>query len=215
MHTFIDTQIIAQAPEDLFWAGIGDALSKECEVLLATRKAELLHTPLLGAQLSRACTNPLVEFGAQALKDCQENAPTFALQEVALDIIVSTGLVSNLTSEKDGYYYNSSLAHAVYYGATMVPRCAHKHLHGEIVSFGVLCLLTYDGQLKERERLARFNKSVGLPVCLKDLDLTPQDLPVMAQKAATVTEWGCVPYLMDKQRFIDAILECDQFGQNL
>ena len=32
-HTFINTKIIAEAPEKLLWAGIGDALSKECEVL--------------------------------------------------------------------------------------------------------------------------------------------------------------------------------------
>ncbi|MGE4354536.1 MAG: iron-containing alcohol dehydrogenase, partial [Oscillospiraceae bacterium] len=43
-HTFINTQIIAEAPEELLWAGIGDALSKECEVELATRKEPLFHT---------------------------------------------------------------------------------------------------------------------------------------------------------------------------
>ena len=31
VHTFIDTAIIAEAPDKYLWAGIGDALSKEVE----------------------------------------------------------------------------------------------------------------------------------------------------------------------------------------
>ena len=213
-HVFINMKIIAEAPEKLLWAGIGDALSKECEVLLATRGKDLFHTPLMGAQLSRACTTPLVECGKKALEDCRNGVASYELQQVALDIIVSTGLVSNMTSGGDTYYYNSSLAHCVYYGATMIHRAA-SHLHGEIVSFGVLCLLTYDGQQEERDRLMQFNKSVGLPICLADMDLKPEDLPVMVKKASSVLEWTCVPYTMDGDRFIKAILDCDACGQKL
>lgn len=213
-HVFINMKIIAEAPEKLLWAGIGDALSKECEVLLATQGKDLFHTPLMGAQLSRACTTPLVECGKKALEDCRNGVASYELQQVALDIIVSTGLVSNMTSGGDAYYYNSSLAHCVYYGATMIHRAA-SHLHGEIVSFGVLCLLTYDGQLEERDRLMQFNKSVGLPICLADMDLKPEDLPVMVKKASSVLEWTCVPYTMDGDRFIKAILDCDACGQKL
>ena len=210
-HTFINTKIIAEAPDSLFWAGIGDALSKEAEVLFATRAEKLFHTTLLGAQLSGACEDPLIDFGAKALSDCKNNTPSYELEQVALDIIISTGLVSNLTSEKDSYYYNSSLAHAVYYGSTMVPSCA-KHLHGEIVSFGVLCLLTYDKQFEKRDKIYKFNKSIGLPTSLKDLDITKEDVEKMAQKASTVTEWHCAPYEITKEKFIKAILDCDEYG---
>ena len=37
LHTFINTKIIAESPEKLFWAGIGDALSKEYEVVYTDR----------------------------------------------------------------------------------------------------------------------------------------------------------------------------------
>ena len=37
LHTFINTQIIAESPAELFWAGIGDALSKEYEVEYSCR----------------------------------------------------------------------------------------------------------------------------------------------------------------------------------
>ena len=115
-HTFINTRIIADSPDSLLWAGIGDALSKEYEVLFATRAEELFHTTLLGAQLSKACTAPLIDFGAKALEDCKANKASYELEQVALDIIISTGIVSNLTSGGEKYYYNSSLGHAFYYG---------------------------------------------------------------------------------------------------
>ena len=141
-HTFINTRIIAEAPESLLWAGIGDALSKECEVELASRGKDLFHTTLLGTMLAHTCTEPLLNYGATAMQQCRENTPGTELEQVALAIVISTGLVSNLTTDPTKYYYNSSLAHCVYYGATMLPASGGKHLHGEIVSFGVLTLLT-------------------------------------------------------------------------
>ena len=211
-HTFINTRIIADSPDSLLWAGIGDALSKEYEVLFATRAEELFHTTLLGAQLSKACTAPLIDFGAKALEDCKANKASYELEQVALDIIISTGIVSNLTSGGEKYYYNSSLGHAFYYGSTVIPK-AEKHLHGEVVSFGVLCLLTYDNQLEERERIMKFHKTIGLPTCLADMELTEEDIPAIVEKASTVREWTCVPYATDKDKFAKAILETDKVGK--
>lgn len=211
-HTFINTKIIAEAPVSLFWAGIGDALSKEPEVLFATRAEKLFHTTLMGAQLSKACGSPLLECGKKALEDCKNNEVSYELEQVSLDIIISTGIVSNMTSDPS-YYYNSSLAHCVYYGSTMVEKAA-KHLHGEIVSFGVLCLLTYDKQFEERDKIAAFNKSIGLPVCLEDIDLSEEDIATIVEKASTVTEWHCAPYEITKEGFAKAILDTDAYGKS-
>ena len=65
-----------------------------------------------------------------------------------LDIIISTGLVSNLTTTENDYYYNSSLAHAFYNGSTLVEGA--RGLHGEVVSFGVLTLLTCAGEIQKK-----------------------------------------------------------------
>ena len=146
IHTFINTKIIAESPEKLMWAGIGDALSKEYEVIFACREKNMIHTPLLGKAIASASTEPLISFGKKALEDCKNNVPTEAIEQVALDIIITAGLVSNFTvhennpNPEEDYYYNSSLAHCVYYGASLFPQCERQHLHGEIVSFGVLCL---------------------------------------------------------------------------
>ena len=174
----------------------------------------------MGQCISKVCTTPLVEYGAKALEACRNNKPDFALEQVALDIIISTGIVSNCATHanqpdpKDNYYYNSSLAHCVYYGASTLPQC-ERHLHGEIVSFGVLCLLTYDGQLEERDRIMQFNKSVGLPVTLDELEIPREDLVKIADKAASVVEWTYVPGIPTKERFIQAMIDTDEAGKRL
>lgn len=217
-HTFINTAIVADSPAELFWAGIGDALSKECEVKFAARDKFMYHTPLLGKTIAGMCTDPLVDYGKKALEDCKNNIASFELEQVALDIIITTGIVSNFATHeaqpdpKDNYYYNSSLAHCVYYGSSLIPAC-EKHLHGEIVSFGVLCLLTYDEQLAERDRILKFNHSIGLPVTLADIDISESDLDKIVEKAASVVEWKYVPGNPTKEAFKQAILDTDKAGK--
>lgn len=213
LHAFIDTQVIAEAPEKLLWAGIGDALSKECEVELCTRGRDLPHNPLMGRTMAACCTDPLVEYGKQALEECKANTAGNALTQVALCIIVSTGIVSNFATTAHDYYYNSSLAHCVYYGATLVPASGRNHLHGEIVSFGVLTLLTYDKNFARRDELLAFNASVGLPVTLAQIELTENDLQTVADKAATVLEWRCSLQTFTKEAFVQAMRDADAAGK--
>lgn len=217
-HTFINTRIIAESPYDMFWAGIGDALSKEYEVLFACRDKHLYHVPLLGLGIAKTCTSPLIDLGKKALYDCKNKVASFELEQVALDIIMLTGIVSNCEvhinqpDPSDRYYYNSSLAHCVYYGCSLIPEC-EKHLHGEIVAFGVLCLLTYDNEFEARDKIIQFNKSVGLPVTMEEIGLTEKDLPIVAQKAASVIEWTYVPGTPTEEKFIKAIIDTDAAGK--
>lgn len=213
LHTFLDTQVIAEAPETLLWAGIGDALSKECEVELCTRGRNLPHTPLLGRTMAACCTDPLLKYGRAAMEECRANRAGEALEQVALCIVVSTGIVSNLVTTKDDYYYNSSLAHCVYYGATMVPASGRNHLHGEIVSFGVLTLLTYDGNFARRDEILAFNHSIGLPVTLAQIQLGEENLQTIADKAAAVVEWTSSLFTFTKEAFVQAMQDADAAGK--
>lgn len=211
-HTFINSAIIADSPYELLWAGIGDALSKECEAVFSSKNDELSHTPLMGVQLSKICTKPLLTCGADALKACRQKKSSEALEQVVLDIIVSTGLVSNMTSKMPDYYYNSSLAHCVYYGST-VTKNGHKHLHGEIVSLGVLCLLTYDNQIEMRDNIMKFNYELGLPICFDDIDITEDEFAAMADKAATSTEWQFRPGDVTIDKFIQCMKDQNKAGK--
>lgn len=210
-HCFINTSVIMDSPEPLFWAGLGDALSKQIEVLYCTRGKHLFHTPLLGAQLACACQEPLLQFGRQALDDFRAKTMSDAFTECVLDIIVSTGVVSNLVTHTE-YYYNSSLAHC-FYNASMVLPSAHAHLHGEVVSFGNLVLLAYDGQDELLERFLDFNTSIGLPVTLAQVGITTDEqLMKLVSAAEHIKEWSTGPEPAVREQFVAAIRKVDTLG---
>lgn len=216
IHTFINMAIIADSPYTLFWAGIGDAMSKECESELASRAAEKFHTILLGRAIARICSEPLLTYGEKALADFKKKDVTYELQQVVLDIIISTGLVSNCTTAPDqSYYYNSSVAHLFYNSSTVLPQVVEGHLHGEIVSFGVLVLLTYDKQFALRDTVADFYKKTGYPTTLSDLDIKIDEIDAVVEKAPSLTEWHCVPQPLTKAIFKQTILDADAFGKAL
>ncbi len=212
-HCFVNTSAILDSPEPLFWAGIGDALSKQIESQLASRGRKLAHTPLMGVQMGLICEAPLMEYGRRALEDFRSGVESDAFVQVVLDIIISTGIVSNLVTTRDDYYYNSSLAHC-FYNASMVLPAVHKHLHGEVVSFGNLVLEAADGCDEDLERFVRFNASIGLPVTLEAIDITSEaDLDALIERAPSIREWKCVPYEMTKEKFRAAILKADAAGR--
>lgn len=80
--------------------------------------------------------------------------------------------------------YTTGMAHAMYNGFTILPSTeANHHLHGEVVSYGILVMLTVDKQYEERDRVMAFNKSIGLPTKLSDIHARPEDLPAVTEKA--------------------------------
>ena len=211
LFVFINDRVIAQAPVKYLQAGIGDALSKEAEVALALRHVELDQNLLLGLSLCAACTEPLLKYGEEAMKACEENRTCAALQEVALDIVISTGLVSNMTVCPE-FYYNTNLAHCFYYGATIFP-VYHDHLHGFWVAYGVLVLLDYDNQTQLRDRVMDFYRKVGLPVTLAQVGQTKEDLPALTDKASKVPGWHVDGYELTKEKFMRSILNVDALGR--
>ena len=112
LHSFINTKIITEAPYEYIWAGIGDALSKQYETGFSSRNDEMSHTNALGVQISKNCSDTLLQYGLEALTSAKNHQVSEALEQVVLTIIVSTGLVSVLVIND----YNSCLAHSIYYG---------------------------------------------------------------------------------------------------
>lgn len=214
-HIFINPAIIAEAPEEYFWTGIGDALSKQPEVEYAASAGGLTHTGELGLALARTCTEPLMEYGEQGLADVRAGRASEAVKRVALDIVVNTGYVSNLTNQPD-FYYNSSLAHAFYNATAGIAREGRTHLHGEVVSFGVLVLLAYIGDDEGLARHAAFNRKIGLPVTLGELDLDGTHLAKIAELAQKTNEWRQGnPEPFSPDAFVEAIEAADAYGRTL
>lgn len=217
VHCFIDMQIIATSPSNYFWAGIGDALSKGPEIELSSREVELSHSPFMARALAVACDEPLYTYGETAYHDQAQGLASDAVEHVALDIIITTGICSNMTTNvvasQGAYYFNSTVAHAFYNAYTSLGARAEKHLHGEIVSFGVLVLRCFDNQQAELKRSYAFNTRLGLPTTLADIDATEADLDLILEKAQETNEWGRSPYGYTPDRFRQAILDADAYGR--
>ena len=94
-HIFIDTQIIADAPDRYLWAGMGDTMAKCYECTISSRGDTPSHSDAMGIALSSMCAEPILRWGQKAMADCQAHQVTYELTEIILSVIVSTGLVSN------------------------------------------------------------------------------------------------------------------------
>ena len=144
------------------------------------------------------------------MEDCEAHRVTMELTEIILAIIVSTGFVSNFVQVD----YTTGMAHAMYNGFTILPSTeANHHLHGEVVSYGILVMLTVDKQYAERDKLFAFNKSIGLPTCLADIHAREEDLPAVTEKALQGIDVRIWPYPVDQQMLIDGVMELEAYNR--
>lgn len=210
-HIFIDTEIIANAPEIYLWAGMGDTMAKHYECTISSRNDIPAHSDAMGIALSSMCAVPIMRWGKQAMEDCKANRVTPELTEVILGIIISTGFVSNFVQVD----YTTGLAHAIYNGFTVLPSTEeHGHLHGEVVSYGILVMLTIDKQYEERDKLYQFSKSIGLPTKLADIHAKPEDLSAVTEKALKGIDVRVYPYQVTDQMIVDGVMELETYNQN-
>lgn len=207
---FINTQVIANAPEKYLWAGIGDTMAKFYECTTSARGDELDHSTSMGVQISNLCAKPLVKYGVQALEECRNHTPGKALEEVILGIIVSTGFVSNLV----GIDLNTGLAHACYNGFTVCKSTEeHGHLHGEIVAYCILILLKVDHQEEEFEKIYHFSKNMGFPTKLADIHATLDDMDAVITKALSGIDVRKWPYEVTPDMILDAVKEIEEYNK--
>ena len=185
---FINTQVIANAPEKYLWAGIGDTMAKFYECTTSARgDNDLDHST--------------------SLEECRNHTPGKALEEVILGIIVSTGFVSNLV----GIDLNTGLAHACYNGFTVCKSTEeHGHLHGEIVAYCILILLKVDHQEEEFKKIYEFSKNMGFPVKLADIHATIDDMDAVITKALSGIDVRVWPYEVTPDMILDAVKEIEQ-----
>lgn len=209
VHVFIHTQIAVEAPSQFLWAGMGDTIAKYYESNLAARGVELEHFNAVGVQLSQLCANPILKYGVKALEDNKNHVISKEFEQVVLAIVVSTGLVSNFV-ESD---YNGHIAHAFYCTITMLPQIEEKHLHGEVVAYGVLLLLMCDGQEEELEKVFKFCRQLGLPTCLADLDVTLEELDLVFDETVKSGELTQSPYLITKEILQTGVLNLEKYHQ--
>lgn len=218
IHCFLNSAVIADSPEKFLWAGIGDSIAKEYESELASRGRTLTNTPAMGVMLARSVTKSLKKHGLKAMELIRAKKTGPELDECILAIVITAGLVSAMTISDDegkSYYYNASAAHVFYYAATAIPQCGKHHIHGELVAYGILVLMAMDRQWEKLKEFQKFAYAMKLPLTMEQIDLTPEDLPACAAKAAggSVHEWGNWPYQVTEEMFVQAILDADRCGR--
>ncbi|MDO4962277.1 MAG: iron-containing alcohol dehydrogenase, partial [Eubacteriales bacterium] len=215
-HVFINTAVIADSPAKYMWAGIGDALAKEYETELVSRAdikdLKMTHSPYLGIGIAKCCTQPLLKYGEKTMEQMEKKEPGYELEQVALAVIITAGLASILNADPlERFYYNTCIAHC-FYNAYTVTSKAHEHLHGEVVSYGILVQLAYDKNYDELAKLLEFYKALKLPTTMADVELDPSEVKLLVDQAEKMVEWPYIPGVT-KENFTAAILDEDKFAK--
>lgn len=205
MHSFIDTEIIAKAPHQYMWAGIGDTYAKYYEAAISSRDERLEHFTALGVAVSRMCCEPLLEYGPKAYEDHKKGRCTYDVEQVVLAIVVTTGIASIFLTKDFTPDYNSGLAHAIFYAMTSYPVIEEKHLHGEVVGFGVLLALLVDQQYDEFEKIYQLNRAVDLPVSLEDIEITEEQWEECMERIPDMSDVAHYPYKVTREMLEEAM----------
>lgn len=162
----VDSQIVANAPERLLAAGMGDGLATWYEArACAASGAQNFHggdVSQVGMTLARLCRDTILEFGETAFQDVSRNEATEAVERV----IEANTFLSGVGFENTGV----AGAHALD-GALTRFRSDHESQHGERVAVGILMQLLLAEDQAEVDLLRVFYGKVGLPVSLSDLGL--------------------------------------------
>lgn len=181
----VDTTLVAQSPVKFLVAGMGDALATfwESDTCSRSGKPNLLtgaqSSTLAAKALGRICYETLLESGLQAKLAVEKCVVTPAVEA----IVEANTLLSGLSSENGGH----AGAHSIHNGLTTLSAVG-RMLHGEKVAFGVLAQLVLEGRSSNVIREVQdFCFSVGLPICLEDLNIINPDTETIRQVAhATV-----------------------------
>ena len=184
----VDTEIIANSPVKFLVAGMGDAVAGFWEGGTCTRSGKPNafsggdSSTLAVQALSKLCYATLLESGLQAKIAVELKMVTPALES----IVEANTLISGLCSENAGH----AAAHSIHNGLTTLAVTRAK-LHGEKVAFGLLAQLVLEGRLaSEIREVQNFCFSIGLPICLADLNLPNPSINEIRQVAETAVAEG-------------------------
>lgn len=177
----VDTAVVAQSPARFLVAGMGDALATVWESGTCARSGA--PNPLNGGgsqtlatlAMARLCYETLQEYGLPAKLAIEQGVVTPAVEA----IVEANILLSGLSSENGGH----AGAHSIHNGLTALAATRNR-LHGEKVAFEVLAQMVLEGRPSRDIRdVQDFCVSVGLPICLEELDVVNPSLADIRQVA--------------------------------
>lgn len=208
----VDTEIIVKAPVRLLVSGMGDALATWFEAD-ACRQSGARNLPggystATAINLARLCYDILLEYGLSAKLAAEKGVATQAVEKV----VEANTLLSGLGFESSGL----AAAHAIHDGFTVLEE-THSMYHGEKVSFGTLTQIVMENRpTREIEEVMAFCTSVGLPITLKEINITE----VAREKIMEVAKAACqpggiifnMPFPVTPEMVYSAIIAADAIG---
>lgn len=203
LATYLPLEVLAQAPVRYVWAGIGDTLAKPLEIEFSVRNLELSVEEALAKQISGLCLEQCLRYGEAALMDAKTGRVSEALKQTVFTILATTGYASCLIDPD----LSGSLAHALNNALTRFEVIEKEHLHGEVVSLGVLVLTVVDGQTELFHRLLPFYQAIGLPRKLSDLGipLVREDLGALLADTVNGEEMRIGAYPVSEEQLYQAL----------
>lgn len=162
MGVIADTEIICKAPARFLKAGIGDAMSGIIELMEVNKSNSssfLKRISNTAYGMSKNIYKTLLEEGKDAVIACEKHSCSVSFENVVEGIVFSAvgGSIS--------------LSHALYEGFRQLPDC-NKMMHGEIVAFCSLVQLNLTQEKEMFKECYDLYKSIGLPVTLKDMNIS-------------------------------------------
>ena len=208
----VDTGIIANAPVRFLVSGMGDALSTYFEARTCARSyAKNIPGGMstkAALAIAKQCFDTLMEDSLKAKAACENSVVTQSLE----NIIEANILLSGIGFESSGL----AAAHAIHDGLTHLEE-THKYFHGEKVAFGVLVHLVLENAPQaEIDQVLSYNRSVGLPTCLKDVGVIPTEEKIMKVANGAVAEGETMvnmPFEVTAKDVYSAILAADSLGR--
>ncbi len=206
LHCFIDSDILARAPQMYLRAGIGDSLAKHVETPFAARGALTDHADALGISIAQGLFDQLSAHGPQAMAEARSGLAGPSLEMVSLCSIVSTGYVSLLVKER----FNGALAHSLYYALAHLPQMKNL-LHGDVVAWGALAQLVMDGQTEKALALRQLLTALKVPVSLKQMgiDLNDADFGKALSEVLMQPDMQFLPYVVTEPMIWEALRELE------
>lgn len=206
----IDPDIIAHAPSCYLRAGMGDAMAKHVESMMASRGRTLTHTCTLAVTIGQTAFYPILQYGVQAMQDVDNHIASEALKQVILSNIISTGLTSILIED----VYNGAVAHATFYALTHVPGFEKNNLHGDAVGFGILVQQMMEGKMDSFRELRAFAAAVGLPLTAREMGVELSDgllEKIIPSAIRLIEDNRLMPYEITPEMYADAMWAVENY----
>ena len=174
-------------------------MAKHYEVEFSARGRELDYSSQLGLTISNMCNEPLFKYAYEAVEACKNNIVNDAVEQVVLDIVITTGMVSMLINPD----FNGAMAHALFYGLTVIPGFEEEFLHGDVVGYATMVQLAVDNRIEEAKKIKKFLSEIGIETTLKEREIKcdREYLDNVLESALKDPDMKVIPYEVTKDMF--------------